>query len=166
MSVFGNEARRERSRMRIAGVSATGDGQATQPMGDRWADAVAQERARRTAVPEADIEDAVEVAPESDGRRPAPAADDSSPRPVLMSAEAARDLRTRWVATQTGFVDDPRQAVQQADELVAAVIEKLEETLTAQRKELGAAVTDNASTESLRVALQHYRGFFRRLLAL
>jgi hypothetical protein len=168
MSVFRNELRREHSRMRAADdVAAMAEAQATQPMPDKWADAAAQERARRTAVPEAEVEDAVVVTPEHDDKHPPPAATDNAPpRPALISGDAARDLRTRWDATQIGFVDDPRQAVQQADELVAAVIEKLERTLTDERKQLEAEMTDTASTENLRMALQHYRSFFRRLLSL
>jgi hypothetical protein len=139
MSVFRNEARKEQSRM----------------------------RAVDTAVPEAEVEDAVVVTPERRDEPPTPAAaDDAPPRPALISGDAARDLRTRWDATQIGFVDDPRQAVQQADELVAAVIESLTQILTEERKQFEAQVTETATTENLRVALQNYRSFFRRLLAL
>jgi hypothetical protein len=167
MSVFRNEARKEHRRMGAADVAAMDEAHTTQPMTGKWADAAAQERARRTAMPEAEVEDAVVVTPENrDERPPGPATDESPPRAALVSGDAARDLRTRWDATQIGFVDDPRQAVQQADELVSAVIEKLEQTLSDERKQLGAQVTDTASTENLRVALQHYRSFFRRLLAL
>ena len=167
MSVFRNEARKERSRTSAADAAAMGEAHTTQAMGDRWPDAAAQERARRTAVPKAEVEDAVVVTPEGGDQRPqAAAAEDGPPRAALVSGDAARDLRTRWDATQIGFVDDPRQAVQQADELVAAVIESLTQTLTDERKQLEAQVTETASTENLRVALQHYRSFFRRLLAL
>lgn len=167
MSVFRNEARKEHSRMRAADVAAMDEAHTTQPMADKWADAAAQERARRTAVPTAEVEDAVVVTPEpGDERPPAEAKDESAPRAALVSGDAARDLRTRWDATQIGFVDDPRQAVQQADELVAAVIEKLMQTLSHERMQLEAEVTETATTENLRVALQHYRSFFQRLLTL
>jgi hypothetical protein len=167
MSVFRNEARKEHSRTSAADVAALGEGHPTQPMPDRWADAAAHERARRAAVPETEVEDAVVVTPERRDEPPPPAATDNAPpRSALISGDAARDLRTRWDATQIGFVDDPRQAVQQADELVAAVIEKLEQTLTDERKQLETEMTETASTENLRVALQHYRSFFRRLLSL
>jgi len=33
----------------------------------------------------------------------------------LVGVSIAQDLRTRWEVVQTGFVDEPRQAVQQAD---------------------------------------------------
>jgi len=169
MSVFRNEARRENGRMRAAEAAAMGEAQATQPMTGKWADAAAQERARHTAMPEAEVEDAVVVTPERRDERPpaaTPAADSTPPRPALIGGDAARDLRTRWDATQIGFVDDPRQAVEQADDLVAAVIESLAQSLTDERKQLEAQVTETASTENLRVALQQYRVFFRRLLTL
>jgi hypothetical protein len=167
MSVFRNEARKEHRRMSAADVAAMDAARTTQPMADKWADAAAQERARRTAVPEAEVEDAVVVTPgERDERPQAPPADEGPPRATLVSGDAARDLRTRWDATQIGFVDDPRQAVQQADELVAAVIESLTQILTEERKQFEAQVTETATTENLRVALQNYRSFFRRLLAL
>ena len=46
----------------------------------------------------------------------------------LLPSDYSADMRTRWEAIQTGFVDDPRIAVQQADELVAAAIKKLAES--------------------------------------
>ena len=66
------------------------------------------------------------------------------------------------------IVDDPRLAVQQADELVAQVIKSLAETFSNERTKLEAQVdqTDKASTENLRLALRHYRSFFERLLSL
>ena len=64
-------------------------------------------------------------------------------------------------------VDDPRQAVQRADELVAQVMTSLAETFAKERSELEGFIkdTDQPSTENLRVALRRYRSFFQRLLA-
>jgi hypothetical protein len=86
----------------------------------------------------------------------------------LFSAEAADDFRSRWDAVQIGFVDDPKQAVRQADELVGQVMHSLSETFANERSSLDAQMSqsDSASTENLRVALQHYRSFFQRLLSL
>jgi len=69
---------------------------------------------------------------------------------------------------QIGFVDDPRQAVRQADELVAQVMKSLAETFSSERASLEEQLeqTDSASTENLRVALRRYRSFFQRLLSL
>jgi len=86
----------------------------------------------------------------------------------LFMAEAAQEFRNRWDAVQIGFVDDPRHAVQQADELVAQVMKSLAESFARQRAGIEADVdqTDQASTENLRVALRRYRSFFQRLLSL
>ena len=80
----------------------------------------------------------------------------------------AKDLRSRWDAVQSSFVDDPRQAVHQGDELVAQVMKSLAETFSGGRAKLEGQLdqTDKASTETLRVALRRYRSFFERLLTL
>src|SRR5690348_5240276 len=54
----------------------------------------------------------------------------------LLPSEYSGDMRTRWEAIQTGFVDDPRIAVQQADELVASAIKKLAESFAGERAKL------------------------------
>ncbi|HWR51930.1 MAG TPA: hypothetical protein VN428_12530 [Bryobacteraceae bacterium] len=78
------------------------------------------------------------------------------------------ELRSRWDSIQTGFVDEPRRAVQQADELVAQAMKRLAEVFSDERRKLEAHWDrgDNASTEDLRVALQRYRSFFGRLLSI
>ena len=80
----------------------------------------------------------------------------------------AKEFRTRWDTVQIGFVDDPRQAVRQADELVAQVMKSLAETFSNERARLEGQLDqkDKASTENLRVALRRYRSFFERLLSL
>jgi hypothetical protein len=121
---------------------------------------------------DADVEDAVEVerrTPHTDGRPRSPLHNDSSAAQALsplFNAAVARDFRTRWDAAQIGFVDDPRQAVQQADELVAQVMNSLTQGFADERRRLEAEMNDTASTENLRVTLQHYRSFFQRLLSL
>jgi hypothetical protein len=87
---------------------------------------------------------------------------------ALFAQDVAHDFRSRWDAVQIGFVDDPRRAVQQADELVAQVMKSLAETFAQQRASIEADVgqADQASTENLRVALRRYRSFFQRLLSL
>ena len=86
----------------------------------------------------------------------------------LFASDAAGDFRTRWDAVQIGFVDDPRQAVRQADELVAQVMKSLAESFSAERAKLEGQLEqkDSGSTENLRVALRRYRSFFQRLLSL
>jgi len=86
---------------------------------------------------------------------------------ALFPPQVAQDFRNRWDAVQIGFVDDPRQAVQHADELVAQVMKSLAESFARQRSTIEGDVGGNdASTENLRVALHRYRSFFQRLLSL
>lgn len=76
-------------------------------------------------------------------------------------------LRSRWEAIQTGFVDEPRAAVEQADALVSQIMNRLTQVFTDERTALEQQWSrgDNVSTEDLRVALKRYRSFFERLLA-
>jgi hypothetical protein len=87
--------------------------------------------------------------------------------PLFLPAEA-NDFRAAWDAVQIGFVDDPKQAVRKADELVAQVMRTLAESFSNERAKLESQVdqTDHGSTENLRVALRRYRSFFQRLLSL
>jgi hypothetical protein len=105
---------------------------------------------------------------ETSGRAPAARAAQAEPLAELFPADAAADFRSRWDAVQIGFVDDPKQAVKQADELVAQVMKSLAESFSRQRSaiESGTGGGNEASTENLRVALQRYRSFFQRLLSL
>ena len=77
-----------------------------------------------------------------------------------------QDFRSRWEKIQVGFVDEPRKAVEQADELVASAIKRLAEVFAAERQKLESEwdKTDKVSTEDLRIALRRYRSFFDRLL--
>ncbi len=86
----------------------------------------------------------------------------------LFTPDAAGEYRSRWDIVQRGFVDDPRQAVRQGDELVAQVMQNLAETFSRERAALESQMDqpDNASTETLRLALRRYRSFFERLLSI
>ena len=86
----------------------------------------------------------------------------------LLAQDYSADMRTRWEGIQTGFVDDPRVAVQQADELVAAAIKKLAESFAGERAKLEEEWSrgNDVSTENLRQALRRYRAFFHRLLSI
>ncbi len=88
--------------------------------------------------------------------------------PALFPDTEANDLRSRWDSIQTGFVDEPRQAVEKADELVATAMKRLAEIFADERKNLESHWDrgDNVSTEDLRLALQRYRSFFGRLLSI
>ena len=86
----------------------------------------------------------------------------------LISKREIEDLRERWTTVQAAFVDDPKKAVKDADELVSSAIEQLAESFRAQRNQLekGWRNEGQISTEDLRVAVQQYRMFFDRLLSL
>jgi hypothetical protein len=90
------------------------------------------------------------------------------PLAALFPAEVAKDFRAHWDAVQSSFVDDPKQAVRQGDELVAQVMKSLADTFAKERAQLEGRLDqpDEASTENLRVALRRYRSFFKRLLSL
>lgn len=92
---------------------------------------------------------------------------DQEPNLPLFAQNDALDFRSRWEKIQIGFVDEPRTAVVNADELVAHAITRLAEVFAAERQKLEAdwGKTDNVSTEDLRVALRRYRSFFDRLLS-
>jgi hypothetical protein len=85
----------------------------------------------------------------------------------LLAAEDAEGFRARWTDIQTGFVDAPRQAVEQADALVAELMQHLARTFADERGRLEGHWDrgDDVPTDSLRDAFQRYRSFFERLLA-
>jgi hypothetical protein len=87
------------------------------------------------------------------------------PNPLFPDDEL-HNFRARWDQVQTSFVDEPRQAVEQADSLVANVVKRIAEQFSAERATLEQqwAQGDNVSTEDLRQALRRYRSFFDRLL--
>jgi hypothetical protein len=91
----------------------------------------------------------------------------SEPMPLFTESEMG-DFRAQWSKVQTGFVDEPRRTVEDADKLVAAVMQRLAEGFANERSGLEKQWDsgDNVSTEDLRVALQRYRSFFDRLLKL
>lgn len=95
-----------------------------------------------------------------------PAGRDEANAP-LFAPNDTQDFRSRWEKIQIGFVDEPRKAVEQADELVASTIKRLAEMFAGERQKLEAEwdKNDNVSTEDLRVALRRYRSFFDRLLS-
>ena len=86
----------------------------------------------------------------------------------LLPGDLVQELRARWDEVQTGFVDEPRQAVQQADELVARAMKHIAETFSHERQNLEGQWDrgDEVNTEDLRQALRKYRAFFQRLLSI
>jgi hypothetical protein len=85
----------------------------------------------------------------------------------LLAAQDAEGFRARWTDVQTAFVDSPRQSVEEADALVAEVMQHLAKTFADERSELERQWDrgDDIATDDLRTAFQRYRSFFERLLA-
>ena len=86
----------------------------------------------------------------------------------LLSAKEEEDFRARWNTIQSGFVDEPRRAVEDADGLVAHIMQRLAQSFSDQKGNLETQ-WDNSqqvSTEDLRMALRRYRSFFDRLLSI
>jgi hypothetical protein len=123
--------------------------------------AAARPTADREVTPEAKHTAVVADAPakraETDYDHPTP----------LFAGNESDDFRHRWTDIQAGFVDEPRQAVERADALVATAIKRLAEIFAQERGTLEQQWSRGAdvSTEDLRVALRRYRGFFDRLLS-
>ena len=89
------------------------------------------------------------------------------PLPLFSELEMS-DFRAQWSNIQIGFVDEPRRTVEDADKLVAAVMQRLAIVFTDERSSLEKQWDrgDSVSTEDLRLTLQRYRSFFDRLLKL
>ena|SRR2546430_15083496 len=81
----------------------------------------------------------------------------------LVPPEDVRHLHEAWLEVQTRFVDDPREAVQGADQLVATVMQ----SLARRKRELEAQWRNDSEveTEDLRITLQRYRTFFHQLIS-
>ena len=84
----------------------------------------------------------------------------------LFRDDELQGFRSRWEQVQTSFVDEPRDSVQQADQLVSDLVDRLTSGFSETRSGLEEQWNkgEEASTEDLRVALMHYRAFFNRLL--
>ena len=103
-------------------------------------------------------------ASDSDTKRTA--TDDADSRPLLDAPETT-SFTTRWREIQVDFVDRPRESVEQADGLVAELMQRLAASFADERGRLEQQWDggDDVSTEDLRVALTRYRSFFDRLLS-
>ena len=96
-------------------------------------------------------------------------------RPAAAAAPAGQPGSTETL-TQPGAApllpddevrDEPRRAVEDADALVASAMKRMAEVFASERSQLEGQWDrgDDVSTEDLRIALQRYRSFFGRILA-
>ena len=88
-------------------------------------------------------------------------------RQSLLQDDQAERYRNDWQQIQSGFVDEPRKSVEEADRLVADLMQRLAAIFSEEREQLENQWDsgDDVSTEDLRVALTRYRSFFDRLLS-
>ena len=95
---------------------------------------------------------------------PAATADEREP---LLPPDQSERFTTGWQEIQSSFVDQPRDAVAEAEALVADLMQRLAASFSNERARLEAQRDrgDDISTEDLRVALTRYRPFFDRLLS-
>jgi hypothetical protein len=112
-----------------------------------------------------------QMAAEGDKENPQPVAPAAAWHPGATAvaspadeSKVAASESTRWHEIQVMFVDDPRSAVETAAGLVDDSSQALVAFVKEQQDSLRAAWHgEDAGTEELRVALQHYRAFGTRL---
>jgi len=94
--------------------------------------------------------------------------DETTKLEPLFADGGDQDFRNRWRNIQAGFVDEPRSAVEQADQLVAQLMQRLAQSFSEQRSNLEKQweASEKVSTEELRVGFTRYRSFFERLLSI
>lgn len=85
----------------------------------------------------------------------------------LLDPDDRESYQRRWDDIQVRFVDEPQQAVREADELVSEVTSDIAKRFSSARDDLERRWEDgeDPSTEELRRAVQRYRDFFQRLVA-
>jgi len=143
----------------------TGQEDVPQPAGhEGFDDGYADNAGRLTAGPAASGP-AARSAPDAVGDRGVAAG--PGPQASLLEDGELQSITTRWKDIQAEFVDEPEQAVQQADALVAELMQRLAAMFATERTELEKrwAGGHQVSTEDLRQGLRRYRSFFERLLA-
>ncbi|HEX5622371.1 MAG TPA: hypothetical protein VFX51_28365 [Solirubrobacteraceae bacterium] len=106
-------------------------------------------------------------APVEQRERESSAERDEADDTALLPDDQGTEFHERWESIQTTFVDDPRNAVENADALVAELMQRLADGFARERERLEGQWSrgEDVSTEDLRVVLQRYRSFFRRLLS-
>ncbi|HLJ98870.1 MAG TPA: hypothetical protein VKU39_03065 [Streptosporangiaceae bacterium] len=95
------------------------------------------------------------------------AAADPGPGASLLEDGELQGMVARWKDIQAEFVDEPRKAIQEADALVAELMQRLAAMFAGERAELEQRLAGDSrvSTEDLRQGLRRYHSFFERLLA-
>jgi len=86
---------------------------------------------------------------------------------TLLDDDELNAVVQRWREIQAEFVDEPRQAVHDADQLVGDLMQRLSAMFALERDHLEARWSTGrpVDSEELRQGLLRYRAFFERLLA-
>jgi hypothetical protein len=108
----------------------------------------------------ASVPDAEDRRDQSDGA----ASPDDEADGELILIDNGDAFRSQWESVQIGFVDDPRQAVQDAQDLLSSVVDEL---IDGFRRTLDESLSgdDDRSTDQLRHTFRRYRVLFERLLS-
>jgi hypothetical protein len=146
------EVRKEPDAARPADAEATGITPTPVPAAEPPAD---------TPAPEGLPEPGATAAAPSAADAPATAGTPAS----LVGSLDADGIRNRFLDIQAGFVDEPRQAVEEAGRFVDDLLQQVADALREQRAQLAGA-TDEGSTEDLRLALRAYRQLMDRILGM
>ena len=95
------------------------------------------------------------------GARVSDAGNGGQPLGRLLETHDVEPILGQWKDIQAEFVDEPKKAVQDADALVAEVMQRLAQTFATEREQLEAQWADGGevSTEDLRRSLRRYRSF-------
>ena len=85
----------------------------------------------------------------------------------LLNDDDRAGYQRRWDDIQVRFVDEPRESVREADDLVGEVTRHIAERFTDARRDMEQRWEsgEQPSTEELRQAVQRYRDFFQRLVS-
>jgi hypothetical protein len=154
----------------LAGRSDTDDSPESQqqPTGDATDSSLTRDPAAEPlgATETADTETDTDTEPTGDASGPETRDVDTDREPLFPNDQRER-FTDRWHEIQSSFVDQPRDAVAEADSLVADLMQRLAASFSHERERLEGQWDrgDDVSTEDLRVALTRYRSFFDRLLA-
>jgi hypothetical protein len=143
----------------------TGPESATEPA-QSTADAEAERQPETERVPEPEAGPEAETGPEA-AEELAPGEVPAETVAAFWQMEVVDGFRDRWQLIQLRFIDDPRQAAEQAQALVTDVIQGFADAAGRRRDELNrwqSAQLDD--TEELRMTVRRYRDLLDRLLAL
>ena len=148
---------------------------ATRPLGDRESTVDPASTGRASNPLKGSVGSDVDAVADQDRRNGRPlSVDGAGPGPEATTGDLgststalvsnSESFRARWSSVQVGFVDDPRRAVEEAEQLVTDVIADLVDGFGQRRRELER--NGSGSTDEMRMAFQGYRDFFDRLLHL